>query len=200
MSRTSRSVVGGAFGGAFTAWLVRLVEPHNLLLATAGLVVLAYGFLRVVAAQKNVNLSAARAGAADEDFAFKDILTGITRHRHLQVIIAIIIITFIVDVMVEFQFSAMAKAAYTDKRELTAFLGNFYGPYLSVATFTMQFFLTALIVRWAGVGGTLQILPVMIATASTVVTSASKSTTSRSNSSPPPPPRTWGLCPQTPGV
>ena len=81
---------------------------------------------------------------------------------------AIITITFIVDLMVQFQFSAMAKAAFTDKKDLTAFLGSFYGVYLNLASFAMQFFLTAMIVRYLGVGGTLQVMPVVIGIAAAV--------------------------------
>jgi AAA family ATP:ADP antiporter len=162
------AVAGAAFGGEFTARLAKVMESRDLLLATAVMVLLAYGCVRVVGAQKNVNLSSVRAGEADEDFAFKDIVSGIRRHRHLQVIIAIITITFIVDMMVQFQFSAMAKAAFHDKKDLTAFLGSFYGIYLNLVTFAMQFFLTALIVRYTGVGGTLQVMPVVIGITSAV--------------------------------
>ncbi|MGO9261572.1 MAG: Npt1/Npt2 family nucleotide transporter [Bryobacteraceae bacterium] len=162
-------VAGAAFGGEFTARLAKVMEPRDLLLATAVMVLLAYACVRVVAAQKNVNLSAVRAGHADEHFAFKDIVSGIRRHRHLQVIMGIITITYIVDLMVQFQFSAMAKAAYHNPKELTAFLGSFYGLYLNLVSFMMQFFLTSLIVRYMGVGGTLQVMPVVIAITSAVV-------------------------------
>lgn len=163
------AVAGAAFGGEFTARLARVMDTQNLLLATAGMVLISYACLRVVAAQKGVNLSAAHAGGTNEDFAFKDIVNGIRRHRHLQVIMAIIAITFIVDVMVEYQFSAMAKAAFSGKQELTAFLGSFYGLYLNIATFAIQFFLTALVVRHMGVGGTLQIMPAVIGIASGIM-------------------------------
>src|ERR1051326_1009297 len=69
------AVMGAAFGGEFTAPAPPHVENRNLLLASAFFVLVAYACVRVVAAQKNVNLSAARAGEGDEDFAFKDILT-----------------------------------------------------------------------------------------------------------------------------
>uniref|UniRef100_Q028W6 ADP,ATP carrier protein n=1 Tax=Solibacter usitatus (strain Ellin6076) TaxID=234267 RepID=Q028W6_SOLUE len=162
------AVAGAAFGGTFTAQLARMVESRDLLLATAVMVVLGYVCFRVVAAQKNVNLSKAHGSESDEEFAFKDIVAGIRGHRHLQVIMAIITITFIVDLMVQFQFSAMAKAAFSDKKELTAFLGSFYGLYLNLITFAMQFFLTAMIVRFFGVGGTLQVMPVLIAIAAAI--------------------------------
>ena len=161
------AVFGAAFGGSFTAWTVDAFGIHNLLLASGGMVLLSYLMFLAVARRKRREL--ATASAAEEnpaDFSFRDIVSSIARHRHLQAIIAIICITYMVDVMIEYQFNAMAKLAYSDKEDLTAFLGNFYGLYLNLITFVLQFFLTALVVGRFGVGGALQIMPVSIAIAS----------------------------------
>ncbi len=166
------SVIGAAFGGSFTAWLVKYTGPYNLIFACAFMVVMAYLMFRLVLVQQGVTLAGAKAGTEEEaDFSFGDIIEAIRRHRHLQVIISIIVITYVVDVMVEFQFSAMAKEAYRHDptgKELTAFLGSFYGLWLNLATFILQFFLTAFVVSRFGVGGTLQIMPVTIAIASMI--------------------------------
>jgi len=159
------AVLGAAFGGGFTAALAKRVEPRDLLLASAVMVILSYGAFLVVAAQKGVNLSGAKGAEPEEDFALGDILAALRKHRHLQVIIAIITLTYIVDVMVDYQFNAMAKAAFGRKQDLTAFLGAF-GIYVNMVTFGMQFFLTSMVVRRIGVGGTLQIMPVVIGLAS----------------------------------
>ncbi len=159
------AVFGAAFGGSFTAWAVRLIGASRLVLASAGMVLLAYAVFRLMAHEKRRELATARA-AEEQEFSFRDVAGAIERHRHLQVIIGIIAITYVVDVMIEFQFSAMAKEAFRDKRELTAFLGNFYGLYLNLITFVLQFFLTAFVVSRFGVGGALQIMPVSIAVAS----------------------------------
>ncbi len=61
------------------------------------------------------------------------------------------------------QFSAMAKEAYKGDptgKQLTAFLGNFYGLWLNLVTFVLQLFLTSFVASRFGVGGTLQIMPV----------------------------------------
>jgi HEAT repeat protein len=76
-------------------------------------------------------------------------------------------VTFIVDVTIEYQFNAMAKLAYKGD-QLTAFLGTFYGIYLNLITFALQFFLTGIVVRRLGVGGTLQIMPVTLSIAAVV--------------------------------
>jgi ATP:ADP antiporter, AAA family len=159
------SVIGAAFGGQFTAVMVYYIGTTNLLLASAGMVVLSYIAYRFAIAASGKTLKAAKGAEAPEEFTFAEIAGAIRRTRHLQVIIAIISITFIVDVLVEFQFSAMAKNAYHG-RDLTAFLGNFYGFWLNLVTFILQLFLTSFVVTRFGVGGTLQIMPVSIALAS----------------------------------
>ncbi len=159
------SVIGAAFGGQFTAIMVYYVGTTNLLLASAGMVVLSYIAYRAAVASSGRNLSAAKGAEEEEPFSFGEIIGSIKSYRHLQVIIAIIMITFMVDVMVEFQFSAYAKQAYKGA-DLTAFLGNFYGFWLNLVTFVLQLFLTSFVVSRFGVGGTLQIMPITIAFAS----------------------------------
>ncbi len=163
------SVVGAAFGGKFTSEVVTWTGPRHLLLASAVMVVLSYGVFRIVAALRKATLATAR-GAEEEEasFSFKDLAGAIGRHRHLQVIIAIFALTYMVDVMIDYQFSAMAQKAFPDKANLTAFLGDFYGLYLNLVTFALQFFLTAVVVGRFGVGGALQVMPVAIGISSAV--------------------------------
>ncbi|MEX2261010.1 MAG: Npt1/Npt2 family nucleotide transporter [Bryobacteraceae bacterium] len=163
------AVIGAAFGGSFTAYTVKAldIEPRNLVLVSALLLVFAYLSYRMAIAQKGVSIAKARAAEAEEaEFAFSDIVQAISSYRHLQVIIGIMILTYVVDNMISYQFEAMAQQHYTDRESLTAFLGSFYGIYLNAVTFGLQFFLTALVVRRLGVGGTLQIMPVAIVSAS----------------------------------
>jgi ATP:ADP antiporter, AAA family len=155
-------VMGAAFGGEFTRRTAVLVGTRNLLLASAVMVILAYAAFRVAAGQPGVSLAAARASESGEaEFSFCELVRDISRTRHLQVIIGIMTVTYLVDVMVEFQFQYMAKTTYTGD-QLTAFFGSFYGLWLNLAEFVFQFFLTTAVVSRLGVGGTLQILPVSI--------------------------------------
>ena len=126
------AVAGASFGGQFTAMVARLVETRHLLLASGVMVILAFGALMLLASLKNVNLKSAKGADPEEEFAFTDILQGIQKHRHLQVIMAIITLMFIVDVMIDYQFSAFAKLAFPKKEDLTGFLGSFFGVYLTL--------------------------------------------------------------------
>ncbi|MBI1792108.1 MAG: HEAT repeat domain-containing protein [Acidobacteria bacterium] len=154
------AVVGAGLGSAITTLTVKLVGTRNLILACAVMVILAYVAFRLAAREKG--LAGAKGAKAKEiEFSLRDISTAIGRYRHLQVIIGIILVTFIVDELVDFQFQAMAKRSYRGD-QLTAFFGGFYA-WLSAVSFVLQFFLTAWVVRRAGVGGTLKIMPASIA-------------------------------------
>jgi ATP/ADP translocase len=161
------AVIGAAFGGSFTAFMVHIIGTRHLLLASAALVLLAWFSFLAITRQKGISLAGARGAEAEEGFTFGEVVHAVSRYRHLQIIIAIITLTYIVDVTIEFQFNAMAKLQFSgDQRALTAFLGSFYGLWLNIITFVLQFFLTAFIVSRFGVGGALQIMPISIALAS----------------------------------
>jgi ATP:ADP antiporter, AAA family len=155
-------VIGAWSGGEFTHWVVKYTGTTNLLLAAAVLVILAYVAFRVAAVQKGVSLSAVRAGDDEEaHFSMRDMVADVVRTRHLQVIVSIMVMIFIVDSLVDFQFQAMAQSRY-EGDELTAFLGRFHGTYLNLTEFIFQFFLTGLIVGRFGVGGTMNVMPVAV--------------------------------------
>lgn len=161
------AIIGAAFGGSFTRVMVSRIGNENLVLACGVMVVFSYVCFRLLLMQKGVSLAGAKAAETEEtEFSAQDLLAAIGRYRHLQVIMGIILMTYIVDVLIEFQFNAAAKIQYPDAHDLTAFMGTFYGLYLNAVSFTFQFFLTALIVRAIGVGGTLLILPVSMLGAS----------------------------------
>jgi ATP/ADP translocase len=155
-------VLGAAFGGEFTSRTALLVGTRNLMLASGVMVILAYVAFRFAIHGSGASLAQARAGHEEEtDFSFGSMVRDVTRVRHLQIIVGIMITMYLVDTMVEYQFQAMARVGHTGD-QLTAFFGQFYGLYLNLTEFVFQLFLTAWIVRRFGVGGTLQIAPVSI--------------------------------------
>lgn len=159
------AVMGAAIGSAVTKLTVKLIGTRNLILACALMVVFAYIAFLFTVRQSRESIASAKAGKAERtEFSARDIFISIGRYPHLQIIIAIILLTFIVDELVDFQFQAMAKHIYRGN-QLTAFFGSFY-LYLNIIALLLQFFFTAWLVRIVGVGGTLQIMPVSIAAAS----------------------------------
>ena len=171
------AIVGSAAGGALT--VVGAMESGSKALLPLGivLILLAFGSLHAaaLAERRRTGLNPRerfRPSKRDQDgerelaeFSLHDVIAAVTRYRHLLVIVGIIIATYVVEVLVEFQFSAMAKQRYSGD-ELTAFLGTFNGIYLSAVTFVLQFFFTTLIVGRLGVGRTLLVSPVSVGAAS----------------------------------
>lgn len=159
------SVLGAAIGGSLTAAIVRVIGTTNLLPVSALFVLLAYGAYYLLLRQPGVNLGAASATEGATEFSVMDILGDVKRYRHLRVIVWILLLTYIVDTLIEYQFSTMARSNHSGDG-LTAFLGGFYGIYLNAATFVLQIFLTSFVVNRFGVGGTLLVMPVGIGAAS----------------------------------
>jgi ATP/ADP translocase len=160
------AVLGAAIGGSVTAQFASALGTRNLLLVSAGFVLLAYIFYRLLLRLPGVNLDRARgARSGDLTFSVRDIGRSLVRFRHLQVIVAILTVTYVVDTLVEFQFNLMAVKGHSGDG-LTAFLGGFYGLYLNLATFFFQIFLTSFVVNRFGIGGTLLAMPIGIGAAS----------------------------------
>lgn len=165
-------VLGAAFGGEFTSRTAVLVGTENLLLASAVMVALAYACFRLSIKSSGTDMKSARAGQKEEtDFSFTGMMRDIGRTRHLQIIVAMMVVMYLVDTLVEYQFQAMARTDFRGD-QLTAFFGQFYGIYLNGIEFVFQLFVTSLVVRWLGVGGTLHIAPALIGLSSVATVGA----------------------------
>jgi ATP/ADP translocase/HEAT repeat protein len=172
-------VAGAVFGGEFTTRMVRFIGTNNLLFASIPLVLIAYGCYLIAVAGRTSSVTKAKAAESGEaDFSFGDIARDIARSRHIQALMLIMTMQFIVDTLIDYQFKYMAKASFHGDA-LTAFLGRFYGRYLNGAELILQFFFTTAIVKRLGVGGTLQVMPLSLAGAS-LFTMASPSVISAS--------------------
>ncbi|HVP48224.1 MAG TPA: Npt1/Npt2 family nucleotide transporter [Bryobacteraceae bacterium] len=159
------AVVGAAVGSAVTTLTVRIVGTQNLILVCAVIVALAFGAFLGAIRQAGDSLSGARAADTEkQEFSPRDIFASIGRSRHLQLIIAITLLTFIVDELVDFQFQLFARRSFRGN-DLTAFFATFF-VYLNLISLVLQLFFTAWIVRHIGVGGTLRIMPASITAAS----------------------------------
>jgi len=157
-------IVGAVIGGEFTNRTVRIIGTDNLLFASVPLVALAYGCFLVASREKSSIISRARADH-EEDFSFRDITSEIAHSRHLQALITIMTMQFMVDTLIDYQFKYMAKGAFKGDA-LTAFFGRFYGRYLNITEIVLQLFFTTFVLKRIGVGGTLQVMPVSLAAAS----------------------------------
>jgi ATP:ADP antiporter, AAA family len=165
-------VIGAAFGGEFTKRAVSLIGTESLLLASAGLVALAYGASLIAGSKSRPAIEHAHAASEKEtDFSISQMIGDIARVRHLRIIVGMMVVMYLVDTLVEYQFQAMARGSYKGD-QLTAFFGQFYGLWLNGIEFVFQLFLTGLVVRWFGIGATLQISPVAVGLSSVAILAA----------------------------
>src|SRR3984957_871854 len=165
-------VLGAAFGGEFTRRAVSLIGTESLLLASAGMVALAYIASLVATRNRRSPIENARAAREEEtEFSFGQMIGDITRVRHLRIIVGMMVLMYLVDTLVEYQFQAMARTAYRGD-QLTAYFGQFYGLWLNGVEFVFQLFLTGVIVRWFGIGATLQISPIAVGLSSIAILAA----------------------------
>ena len=170
------SIIGAAVGGVVTT--VAAERAGTEALVPVGIVVILLAFASLHGAAVSEQRRTGRFPSdrfrktqpTDEDeeqpdFTIHDVVSAVVRHRHLLVIVGIIITTYVVEVLVEFQFNVLAKATYSGD-DLTAFLGRFNGIYLSVVTFFLQFFITTIAIERLGVGRSLLISPLSVGAAS----------------------------------
>ena len=155
------AVVGAAFGGSFTAAVVQVAGVVNLLLASALMIGLAYVAFRLAVRYSGRDLMTAQATEEDEAFSAAQVVEDVRSSPHLQVLIGIITLTYVIDVMIEFQWNAMARQTYSNEVELAAYFGAFQGIYTNLGTFVL-FLLTGAVVRRFGVAGSLQVMPAAI--------------------------------------
>jgi len=159
-------VLGAILGAEFAAQTVKFIGTDNLLFYSVPLVVLAYGCYLVAIGGHRAAVHR-KAGEEREDFSTRDVVRDIRMSRHLQVLMLIMMMQFMVDTFIDYQFKSMAKAAFHGDA-LTAFLGRFYGRYLNITELVLQFFFTTAIVKRLGVGGTMQVMPISLGIASLV--------------------------------
>ncbi len=160
------AVLGAAFGGSFTAQFATSFGTRNLVLVSSVFIALAFVAYRALVARPEVNIARARAESTpSEGYSPAEILSSVVRVRHLRVIVGLLLVTYVVDTLVDYQFNAIAVESRQGD-QLTAFLGGFYGVWLNLATFILQIFVTSLVVNFTGVGGTLLVIPIAIGAAS----------------------------------
>lgn len=162
----SGGVLGAALGGLFTQQFARALGTRDLVFVSSGFILLALASFRGLLRAPGVNIAQARAESAPAGgYSPAEILLSVARIQHLRVIVGLIVVTYVVDQLVEYQFNVIARQSRQGD-DLTAFLGGFYGIWLNLATFVLQIFVTSLVVNLTGIGGTLLMIPAAIGAAS----------------------------------
>ena len=153
------AVLGGVFGGTLTSLLVKVIGARHLLLVSGALVCATWPVVRSLREYEKERKSGVE---PETKYRFRDTLKLVRTSRHLRWISCLVGLMFIVDTLVDYQFSVMAKQTYKEA-QLVAFLARFQGVYLNALSFAFQLLLTGPVLRRLGVGGALAFAPIGIA-------------------------------------
>jgi len=158
----------GGIVGAFTGGEVTSFMVTSFGVSTEDLLFFCMAFLAISAVLSGLSwrlrpvAGADKARRSDRNEESQEKLSQlfklIFRSRHLAITVGIIAMTVMVASFVDYQFKTVSFQSFSEKAELTAFLGKFYGR-LSLVSLALQMFLGYRVIRWLGVTGTITFLP-----------------------------------------
>lgn len=160
---TAGGTLGGMAGGVTANWAVTyLFGTHQLLWFAAALLAAAYGVARLALKQQArlVSYNARQDGSAGAG-ALQDmsgVVGTVLGSRYLQTIGAVIFVSVVVSTLIDYQFKALAKAAYPSADALARFFGSYYA-WLSAVTMLAQLWLTGKVLMGLGLTPSLLVLP-----------------------------------------
>src|SRR5262245_31931240 len=157
--------LGAILGGFGSGWAVKLLTGTDELFWLIG--ALSAGAFGVVWLRAN-ELSEIQSAAPQEfptsgetKASPESTLGAIRSSRYLQLIAAVIFVSVAASTLIDFQFKAAAKMAYTSQDELTTFFGSYYA-WVAVLTFLSQIVLTGRLLSTLGLIPSLLLLPVSL--------------------------------------
>jgi len=160
-------ILGAFLGGELTGRLTGAMGLQTLDLLT--LSVLGFGLAwlvsSIVLGRHRGQLREGRRRTDRARLRLPEMARSIRSSRHLTLTVGLIGTGVVVATFIDYQFKTVSVAAYPDAGELTAFLGRFYGR-VNLVSLLLQAVLASRLIRWLGVGGTLLLLPSVLAVGS----------------------------------
>lgn len=167
-------ILGAFTGGEVTNLFVKTlgVSTENLLFFCMGFLMLSAILVGLIWSRAGKEDHGPSAGKRQPDQASQEkmaqLFKTIYRSRHLRLTVGMIALTMMVASFVDFQFKTVSYEAFSQKEELTAFLGTFYGR-LSLVSFIIQMLFAYRFIRLLGVGGIIMFLPISLVLGSTAM-------------------------------
>jgi ATP/ADP translocase/CRP-like cAMP-binding protein/HEAT repeat protein len=158
------SNLGGATGGATTAFLVETVGGRTMILIGAGVMLVCLAIVTaIVRRERTAGTSDASKTGEEEGVSFGEAFRLLRSSRHLQIISLVIAFGAIGSNIIDQQVNMAAAEQIGEQNSdsIAAFLGQLI-VYLSLAGFVIQITLTSRIHRTLGIGFALLILPVSL--------------------------------------
>ncbi|HEY7441566.1 MAG TPA: HEAT repeat domain-containing protein [Vicinamibacterales bacterium] len=158
------AVLGGATGAGIAAVAARAVGTTNLLLLSAGILIVCVGLVASIVRHHDLK---GHDVVLDEVVGSSEAIRWLRSSKHLQIIAMVIGLAAMGSTIIDQQLNMAAAAIKGSTDELTAFLGQVTF-YLSMAGFFIQVALTSRI-QAIGLGFALLILPVGLGATATVM-------------------------------
>lgn len=142
--------------------LAPAIGPEQLLLVVVALFVACAALVRAASAIAREDLERAVQKPRGRGIGVARDSGAVLHNTHLQLIAALVVVTFLTVTLVDYQFKVVARASMLSEAQLAAFFGNFYGVGGIIACLT-QFFVTGRLIERAGLIPALLVLPGMMA-------------------------------------
>ena len=163
----SGGTIGGIASGFAVAALVGTIGTENLLLVCAGILGICIFLVLLIRHQGSDRFNAQEYSYVEEAKNPNQVepdrepvsSQGLFGSRYPKYIAAALGVALIVSTIIDFQFNVVVEQAYPLKDAKTAFFSSFFA-WINVLTFVLQFILTGTLLRRAGIGVTLLILPI----------------------------------------
>jgi AAA family ATP:ADP antiporter len=161
---SSGGILGSMAGGVLAATLARDIGTENLILLLIPFLVLSVAVVQVLM-RRYAHPHLETAGGGEFPKRVKGVgtaLQGIWSSPYLRLIAALLAISAVVTLIIDFQFNYLAQETLrSSKEELATFFGSFYA-YLGIFSFLLLFLGGSRIVEKYGVRVTLLILPLAL--------------------------------------
>ena len=159
-------IAGAVTGGEVTSLLVEVfsVSTENLLFICSAVVVIVIALVALTWARRPIDQAEAprrQLRRKPQGDKISDLVKTVFGNRHLAITVGIVASAMMVASFVDYQFKTVSFQAFSEKAELTSFLGKFYSR-LSIVSLTLQLLFTYRFVRWLGVGGIIMFLPISL--------------------------------------
>lgn len=138
-----------------------IIGSANLLLITGVLFFLCTFAVRAIGRRSHRDLEAAVKGPRKRSLKIQRESGTVFHSKHLKMIAAIVVLTFLTVTVIDYQFKVVAKMKLSGEGELASYFGYFYG-FTGIISSLMQFFVTGRLLERSGIVISLLVLPIAI--------------------------------------
>lgn len=140
-----------------------IIGSANLLVITGVIFFLCTFVVRAIGKRSYRDLEAAVKKPKKRSIGIQKDSGTVFHSKHLKLIAAIVVLTFLTVTVVDYQFKVIAKTKLPSEQELASFFGYFYG-FTGIISSLMQFFVTGRLLERSGIVVALLVLPAAMLT------------------------------------